>query len=1441
MPVPLENAVALGRIGGPLLAENLVRKNTGVGEQNLAFHNVSDTDNILFLNVIDGKVGINNGNPQEALDVTGIIHSDDYLATTSASIAKFSVSTNRIINPFAGVNGKIILSPDQTLNPTIQGPRFETVNLGIDDALIENLTNNSAINLNPNGTGQAIFTTSELVVDGNLTVTGTTTWDGSYITLGSSSDDNVVFNADVNSHIIPDDNDTWDLGSALQRWNTIYVRDIIADMLYVSTSYTANGINVFLRQGNTIYVSVNGLDTNVGDHTHGTFRTIKHALSQATNGDTVVIFPGTYEEIFPLTVPQGVTVNGAGIRAVTVKPTAGTKTNNAFLLNGETTVSNLTVKDFYAPGNAFSFAASFTVSTRSPYIQNVSVITAELPAETASGITVGPSPTGISLTSNSVTLSKTFYSQTLVNSLVGQIAVIDRYPAAPLFYTVVSIETEPLSPTEWRMTVDTTFNPVGQLKPISFYPDVELTQIITTDIWATTGNSVGEKWVAYYKTGLPGFFTTLVQPGWSINVAGTVYIVDYIIEDPVNTNMWRIYVTTSLVAGVGIPIFSSPVVISQPLSAGNGALVDGSLANNASKEASMLFSNVTMIVPNAIGVHATNGARVEWLTSFTYFAEKGTYLTQGTSGFASLGLKFGAELRSIGSANIYGTYGAVADGANTLGYLISHNFAYVGAGTDFSNDPRLAIQSNEVVELNNGNIYYESTDHVGNFRIGDIFLVDQATGDVIFNAQSITFTASGNITLEGPTSSAIIDKQKVQVGNIRIYDNNIDSLTGPVNLLAQSGNTYLNTNVTVTGNTDITADVKVKGNLQLGNETTDTVTVLPFLTQDLLPDDVGGPYNLGSNSKRWNTLFLDLLDVAGAIQIANNTISTLVLGTDLELSAASTGAVKLSNSDVEITNNLTVSGLLSNSNFANIDITGLLDITGDWNQTGNALRTGNTDISGWLKVNGANIVRFEDVQISGNTITTTVGNNNLEFTANGTGIVKTNLSNVEITNNLDITGDGFFNSLEVTNLIEVTDINIDNVYIVDNTITTTGTDEDLILSANNNGVVKVTTTDVTISNNLTVANNLTADRASTFQFVEITGTTTLVGDIGQTGNTDITGDFQAGNIVVLPTSWAESGQIKLQGSTISVKPTNTDLIFLANGIGGVIFDRQIKIRSNKISNIFDINDLSLSFNNILTTEDGELLLLEDESDFLLADTKIDGDLSIIFSPNGTGNVIVDATTALAIAYGTAILEQNGEIRQNTNGTYEGFSNTGNVSFTGLYDADHNTYITAELNPGDNDNTIRLYINGSLQSYIDTNKLYSNNLHVDSVRVFDNQIVNLNNANDLKFVTTGTGVTSINGLEVSNNSITNSTNDALILQSTGTGYIKFTGSNGIVLPSGDDTERRGLPELGETRYNNARGYVEVFEGTSWVALNGGSNAATEEEIVAETNLWAFILG
>jgi len=69
----------------------------------------------------------------------------------------------------------------------------------------------------------SITTTGNVAVGGNLTVTGTTTFNGGTITMGDAATDNVVFGADVDSNIIPDDDDSYDLGSSSQQWRNLFI------------------------------------------------------------------------------------------------------------------------------------------------------------------------------------------------------------------------------------------------------------------------------------------------------------------------------------------------------------------------------------------------------------------------------------------------------------------------------------------------------------------------------------------------------------------------------------------------------------------------------------------------------------------------------------------------------------------------------------------------------------------------------------------------------------------------------------------------------------------------------------------------------------------------------------------------------------------------------------------------------------------------------------------------------------------------------------------------------------------------------------------------------------------------------------------------------------------------------------------------------------------
>ena len=236
--------MAVGRITGPLLKANLLRH--GV---DLAFET-----NLLYLDVINGKVGIKTiPDPQYDLDVNGKVKSTNLDVTTQADIATFTISGNTI----ASSDGTIILEPSGTNAVVYQG-KIVTGNLQVSTNTIEVTVADTDLAINTQGTGIVNVNTS-MYVDGDLHVTGNLQVDGDAsgtITIGDSTTDNVEFKADVNSNIIPDDNNTWDLGSDPtaptngQAWRNLYTHTLVStsleiDNLTVSTDLTVNGTSTF--------------------------------------------------------------------------------------------------------------------------------------------------------------------------------------------------------------------------------------------------------------------------------------------------------------------------------------------------------------------------------------------------------------------------------------------------------------------------------------------------------------------------------------------------------------------------------------------------------------------------------------------------------------------------------------------------------------------------------------------------------------------------------------------------------------------------------------------------------------------------------------------------------------------------------------------------------------------------------------------------------------------------------------------------------------------------------------------------------------------------------------------------------------------------------------------------------------------------------------------
>lgn len=115
------------------------------------------------------------------------------------------------------------------------------------------------------------------------------------------------------------------------------------------------------------------------------------------------------------------------------------------------------------------------------------------------------------------------------------------------------------------------------------------------------------------------------------------------------------------------------------------------------------------------------------------------------------------------------------------------------------------------------------------------------------------------------------------------------------------------------------------------------------------------------------------------------------------------------------------------------------------------------------------------------------------------------------------------------------------------------------------------------------------------------------------------------------------------------------------------------------------------------------------------------------------------------------------------------------------------------------------------------------------------------SNEDILINPNTGITYIENTKWQDSDITNLNNTPITLAASGTGYYNLTGTNGVVIPFGDNSQRRSTPELGETRWNSDLQYLECWDGTQWVISTGGGEEVTETYMDDLGNVWTLILG
>ena len=115
------------------------------------------------------------------------------------------------------------------------------------------------------------------------------------------------------------------------------------------------------------------------------------------------------------------------------------------------------------------------------------------------------------------------------------------------------------------------------------------------------------------------------------------------------------------------------------------------------------------------------------------------------------------------------------------------------------------------------------------------------------------------------------------------------------------------------------------------------------------------------------------------------------------------------------------------------------------------------------------------------------------------------------------------------------------------------------------------------------------------------------------------------------------------------------------------------------------------------------------------------------------------------------------------------------------------------------------------------------------------------SNEDVLLSPNSGITRIENTSWQINDITNLNNTALTIASTDIGFYQFAGTNAMVIPAGDNSQRRVSPEVGETRWNTQEAYLECYDGTVWAVSTGGGIEVTEPIMEDLGHAYTLMLG
>ena len=698
---------------------------------------------------------------------------------------------------------------------------------------------------------------------------------------------------------------------------------------------------------NVYYVSEDGSDANDGKNLNKAFKTIRYACSVVTGPAVIFVKTGVYQERLPIVVPPNVSVYGDGQRTTEVQPINISSTSaiiNATV--GAATSTTITVTNANTTGNEWQVGAVITGTTITGTV-TITAISTSTPSAGFTTLTVGFTSQTVSahiatVTSNYSTgtmwqlstasmLHKMFFSgmtgftpslsapEDIREANIAGVYVAFN-PASPI--TTKSpyvLECSSFSDGGIGAIVDGTVHASGY-KSMVFHAytcinsdgvgfwvngegKAEIVSCFTYYNWFGYTTTNGGKIRSLNGNNSYGRYGA-VSKGFDVNEAtinGTVYgdQIDY-----TNVTLTGEFLVNETITGLSS---GATGTLSNVQTAAHkvyfksisGTFTPGETIRGGTSNATATIASggVTgqkgfVLVLTGFASEPKVGGSIEFVTGDT-----STYVIQSVSGVytnSSSRLTIVLAGEKV-TASVDGTAFKIRYNFSQT-RLQGHDFLNIGTGnrtqTNYPGTPSiLPSQANEVIETFPGRVFYVSTDQDGNFRVGDYFKVDQATGRATLNANA--FDLSGLTSLRLGSIGA-------QLGELVNEFSSDDTLSG-------------------NSNQAVPTEAAVRN-------------YFPHVATSIIPGD-DNSRDLGSPSKRWAHVYvgpgsvtigsLNLTDNNGAFTVS----STTAVPATLSIPELNTGSIRYFQNNI-------IGGNSNEDIVIDTSGTGKLQVLADLNMTG---------------------------------------------------------------------------------------------------------------------------------------------------------------------------------------------------------------------------------------------------------------------------------------------------------------------------------------------------------------------------------------------------------------------------------------------------------------------------------------------------------------------------